>query len=95
MRAGVAIVDGGLLRRDLKLCETGISLERVCNPLGRVVSNQEATVTPHKLPNAVIDAGNNNKDTIVRSSANIHVKSFIRTSETNEPTQRKVNPALP
>ena len=95
MRAGVAIVDGGLLRRDLKLCETGISLERVCNPLGRVVSSLETTVTPHKLPNAVIGAGNNNKDTIVSSSANIHVKSFIRTSETNEPTQRKVNPALP
>ena len=63
VRAGVAIVDGGLLRRDLMLCETGISLEDVCNPLGRVVAStsEEATVTPHKLPNAVIGAGNNNK----------------------------------
>jgi hypothetical protein len=36
VRAGVATADGGLLRRDLKLCETGIS-GGVCNPLGRVV----------------------------------------------------------
>lgn len=80
VRAGVAIVEGGLLRRDLKLCETGISLERMCNPLGRVVLSQleEATVTPHKLPNAVIEAGNNNKDTIVSSSANIQPKCFLK-----------------
>ena len=49
VRAGVANVDGGLLRRDLKLCETGISLE-VCNPLGRVVSSQEATVRTAQAP---------------------------------------------
>ena len=57
VRAGVTIVDGGLLWRDLELCETGIPLEEMYNPLGRVVSVQEAsTVTPHKLPNAVIGA---------------------------------------
>ena len=37
VRAGVATADGGLFRRDLKLCDTGISLEKVCSPLGRVV----------------------------------------------------------
>lgn len=92
VRAGVAIVDGGLLWRDLKLCETGISLEEGRNPLGRVVSRQKAsTATPHKLPNAVIGDGNNNK---VLLSTNIQVQDLWKT-ETTEPRGRKVNPARP